>query len=75
MSMLYIDCSMGAAGDMLTAALYELLGESEKKEFLKTIKEAGIPDVTLDIERTKKCGISGSHFKVLVAGLEEGEEH
>ncbi|MBR2288641.1 MAG: DUF111 family protein, partial [Clostridia bacterium] len=28
MKTLYLECNMGAAGDMLTAALYELLDET-----------------------------------------------
>ena len=30
MRILYIDCGMGAAGDMLTAALLELVPDKEK---------------------------------------------
>ena len=36
MKTLYIDCGMGAAGDMLTAALLELLPDRE--EFLRKLK-------------------------------------
>ena len=41
MKILYIDCGMGAAGDMLTAALTELLPDRES--FLKKLKDAS-PD-------------------------------
>ena len=37
MKTLYIECKMGAAGDMLTAALLELV--DDKDEALKVIKE------------------------------------
>ena len=35
MRTLYIECNMGAAGDMLMSALYELMDEEQKEEFLK----------------------------------------
>ena len=35
MRTLYIECNMGAAGDMLMSALYELLEEEKKKLFLE----------------------------------------
>lgn len=74
MRLLYFDCSMGAAGDMLTAALYELLDDEGRKEFLDKINNAGIQGVTSTAEPSVKCGISGTHMKVLVDGREE-EEH
>lgn len=74
MKTLYLDLPMGAAGDMLSAALYELLSDEEKKAFLEEINKAGIPGVTVSAEKSVKCGITGTHFKVLVEGEEE-ESH
>lgn len=71
MRTLYFDLAMGAAGDMLSAALYELLNEEERKAFIEELKEAGIPGVTVTAEKSVKCGITGTHFKVTVNGEEE----
>ena len=71
MRVLYFDCAMGAAGDMLTAALYELLDEDGKKRFTDTMNNAGIPGVEVIPVRSVKCGITGTHMKVLVGGREE----
>ena len=69
MRTLYLDCGMGAAGDMLAAALYELL--DDKEAFLSAINSAGIPDVRITVESITKCGIVGTHFRVTVDGVEE----
>ncbi len=74
MKTIYLDLQMGAAGDMLSAALFELLNDEQKKEFLHKINEAGIPGVEVAAEASVKCGISGTHFKVTVEGEEE-ESH
>ena len=74
MKTLYLDLPMGAAGDMLSAALYELLNEEERKLFIEEINNAGIPDVNVTAESSVKCGITGTHFKVVVNGEEE-ESH
>ncbi len=74
MKTLYLDLPMGAAGDMLSAALYELLSDDEKKSFLEEINKAGIPGVEVTAENSVKCGITGTHFKVTVEGEEE-ESH
>ena len=76
MKTIYLDLQMGAAGDMLSAALFELLDDKQKAEFLHKINDAGIPGVEVSIEPSVKCGIAGTHFKVTVNGEEEGEhEH
>lgn len=73
MKTLYIDCSMGAAGDMLTAALLELLPEEKQAEFIEKMNNLGIPGVSVEKTTVSKCGINGTHVKVLVNGEEEGE--
>lgn len=75
MKTLYIECSMGAAGDMLMAALSELHPEPE--DFVTRFNALGIPGVRLQREKAVKCGITGIHMKVTVDGKEEGsqEEH
>ena len=72
MKTLYLDCSMGAAGDMLTAALLELLPDPDK--FVERLNALGIPDVRFIKEASVKCGITGTHISVKVHGVEEGEE-
>lgn len=71
MRTLYLDCGMGAAGDMLTAALLELLPNREA--FLHKLNALGIPGVTMTTEKAVKCGITGTHFRVMVQGQEEDE--
>ena len=69
MRTLYIECNMGAAGDMLMAALYELI--EDKKGFIDKMNSLGIPGVTVEAEKSQKCGIYGTHMKVTVNGEEE----
>ena len=71
MKTLYIDCGMGAAGDMLTAALLEL--HPDREGFLQKLNGLGIPGVTFIAERSTKCGINGTHIRVTVHGEEETE--
>ncbi|HAG69084.1 MAG TPA: TIGR00299 family protein, partial [Lachnospiraceae bacterium] len=74
MRTVYLDCGMGAAGDMLTAALYELMDEKDREEFLASIRGAGIPKTAVSLESMTKCGIVGTHFTVRVDGEEEASE-
>lgn len=69
MKILYFDCGMGAAGDMLSAALLELLPEPAK--FIDDINKIGLPGVSIKAESSVKCGITGTHVHVITDGTEE----
>lgn len=69
MKTLYLDCSMGAAGDMLTAALIELLPDPDA--FIDKLNSLSIPHIKYVKEESVKCGIKGTHIRVLVDGAEE----
>ena len=71
MKTLYLECNMGAAGDMLTAALWELLDETRREEFLNTMNSLGLPGVEVRTEKAAQCGIWGTHMQVKVHGEEE----
>ena len=71
MRTLYLDCGMGAAGDMLTAALLELFDEPNK--MVRELAKLRIPGVRFLAERTQKCGIYGTHMRVIVWDMEEDE--
>lgn len=71
MRTLYIDCSMGCAGDMLTAALLEL--HPDKDDFLSRMNAALGGKAVLSASPDSKCGLRGTHVTVLINGDEEGE--
>ncbi len=70
MKTLYFDLSMGAAGDMLAAALFQLAPEPER--VLAQINGLGLPEVEARLAPAEKCGIRGLHYEVLVHEQEEG---
>ena len=61
---------MGAAGDMLMAALSELLPDPEA--FIARMNGLGLPGVRFERRRAEKCGIIGARVAVTVHGHEEG---
>lgn len=71
MKTLYLECNMGAAGDMLMAALLELL--PDPAAFLKTMNGLGLPGVKIAAETAVRCGVTGTHISVTVHGAEEDE--
>lgn len=72
MKTLYLECAMGAAGDMLMAALLELI--PDKQVFFDQMNGLGLPDVHVASEPSVKCGITGTHMQVTVGGEEEESE-
>lgn len=74
MKILYLDLGMGAAGDMLSAALLELFPKEERQSVIDRLNSLGIPKVHFEAEPSVKCGITGTHMSVKVDGIEEGEE-
>ena len=72
MKTLYLECGMGAAGDMLTAALLELMPDPDAA--VAELNGLGIPGVQFSKEAVSKCGIGGTHMTVKVHGEEESEE-
>ena len=72
MKTLYLECNMGAAGDMLMAALLELI--PDRHAFVDKMNALGLPGVRVEAEKAVKCGIVGTHMKITVNGQEEESE-
>lgn len=73
MKLLYLDTGMGAAGDMLSAALLELFPADEQKKILGEINGCGLEGVHSETETVSRCGIKGTLMHVLIDGAQEEE--
>lgn len=71
MKTLYLDLSMGAAGDMLTAALLPLT--DDPAEALSALNALGVPGVSFTAAPRVRCGVTGVGVAVSVNGVEEDE--
>ena len=72
MKSLYFDLSMGAAGDMLTAALLEL--QDDPDSVIRELNGVFAGRAVLSVRKEQKRGITGSHVTVEIGGHVEGEE-
>lgn len=75
MRTLYLELNMGAAGDMLAAALAGLLDDTES--FVEELRGMNVPGAEIAIEDKKSLGISGKAFSVKINGHceEDGHHH
>lgn len=69
---LYLDCSRGAAGDMLAGALLELFSDSSA--VIEELNALGIPGVRFAAEKRLSHGIGCTAFKVCFNGQEEQQD-
>lgn len=69
MKILYIECNMGAAGDMLTAALMELLPDPDA--FVAEMNAIGVPEMRMERMEKVSCGLRGTHVSVKIGDHEE----
>lgn len=70
MRTLFLECNMGASGDMLMAALWELV--NDKELMLERINSIGFPHTSISFDKTVTCGISCTKAHVVINGEEEG---
>lgn len=73
MKTLFLECNMGAAGDMLMAALWELT--EDKETALECIHSIDLPHTSISFDNTVTCGISCTKAHVVIAGEEESHNH
>jgi len=66
---LYLECNMGAAGDMILGALLELTNEPDI--FLEKLNAIGLDGIRFEKRTSIKRGISGTHADVFFHGQTE----
>ena len=66
---LYFECNMGAAGDMLAAALLDLF--EDKAAVIAELNALSLPHTVIEYEEKVSGGIAGAHLHVLIDGHEE----
>ena len=73
MKIMYIECSMGASGDMILSALYE--AANKDKTFVTDLNGIGVPGIRVKEYDSQSCGMEGTSFSVQVNGYEDAPGH
>ena len=66
---LYFECNMGAAGDMLAAALTDLF--EDKTAVIDELNSLSLPHTVVEYEKGESNSISASHIHIVIDGEEE----
>ncbi len=72
LKVLYLECNMGNAGDMMMSALSELIPDPDR--FISKLNSLELPSVHVHRSRAIKAGISGTKIDVLINDKEELSE-
>ena len=73
MTTLYLDCRTGAAGDMMTSALLDLV--PDRATSLARLNAIGLAGVSVTATETRRGGLRGTAVTVSVNGEVEGRRH
>lgn len=72
MRTIYLECAMGASGDMLMSALAGLLPDT--RDFLKQLNSLPLPGISVAFVNSQRGGMTGLHAEVRIHGVTE-EQH
>lgn len=73
MNCIHFECAMGAAGDMLCAALFDLCGPEQKAVFVEKMNALFPGVVSVEAVADVKQGIAGTRIEVSIRGEAEGK--
>lgn len=69
----YLDCFSGIAGDMCVGAMLD--AGLELSSLTGPVASLGLPGVTVAAARVRRCGIAGTHFRVVLERAEHTHRH
>jgi uncharacterized protein (TIGR00299 family) protein len=72
MKKLFLQCNMGASGDMLAAALFDLISPVQQENFLQEMNNLGLKNVKVFAKTGFSCAIKGISIEVNIDGHVEG---